>query len=115
MPYQAQILQLLIENARDYAIVMLDAEGCIILWNTGAENVLGWQEFEIVGQTAASFSRPKTVWQAILNRSYVPLVSKDVPRMSVGTSAKMARASGAAASSIPSGRRTTARLPENLP
>ena len=59
MPYQAKTLQLLIENARDYAIVMLDTEGRIALWNTGAENVLGWQEAEIVGQPAAIFFTPE--------------------------------------------------------
>ncbi len=59
MPYQAKTLQLLIENARDYAIVMMDTEGRIVLWNTGAENVLGWQEAEIVGQNAAVFFTPE--------------------------------------------------------
>ena len=59
MPYQAKTLQLLIENARDYAIVMMDTEGRIVLWNTGAENVLGWQEAEIVGQPAAVFFTPE--------------------------------------------------------
>ncbi len=59
MPYQDRMLQLLIENATDFAIVMMDTQGSIVLWNTGAENVMGWQEAEIVGQPAAIFFTPE--------------------------------------------------------
>lgn len=59
MPYQAKMLQLLIENARDFAIVMMDTQECIVLWNTGAENMLGWQGTDIIGQPAALFFTPE--------------------------------------------------------
>ena len=41
MPHQSRMLQLLIENARDYAILMLDVEGLVTLWNKGAETLPG--------------------------------------------------------------------------
>ncbi|HEX8341416.1 MAG TPA: PAS domain S-box protein [Tepidisphaeraceae bacterium] len=45
--------RLLIENARDYAIFMIDAPGRVMTWNTGAERIFGYNESEIVGQDAA--------------------------------------------------------------
>ncbi len=45
--------RLFIEQARDYAIIMLDTSGRISSWNTGAERILGYSETEIVGQPGA--------------------------------------------------------------
>ncbi len=59
MLYQPKMMELLVENARDFALVMLDTQGHIVSWNTGAENVLGWNEAEIVGQPAAMFFTPE--------------------------------------------------------
>jgi PAS domain S-box-containing protein len=42
--------RLAVESARDYAIFTLDLSGRITGWNTGAENLLGWDEAEAVGQ-----------------------------------------------------------------
>jgi two-component system sensor kinase FixL len=46
----AKELELLIDNAADYAIFLLDEQGTIILWNQGAERIFGWSEDEIVGK-----------------------------------------------------------------
>lgn len=46
----AKELDLLIDNAADYAIFMLDEQGSITLWNKGAERIFGWTEEEIIGQ-----------------------------------------------------------------
>lgn len=43
--------RLLIENARDYAIVGISIEGIILSWNSGAENIFGYSEKEIIGQS----------------------------------------------------------------
>jgi two-component system CheB/CheR fusion protein len=43
-------LRLLIESARDYAIFLLDIQGRITTWNTGAERLLGWSEGEALGR-----------------------------------------------------------------
>jgi len=41
-------LRLMIENARDYAIFMLDAGGCVASWNEGAERLTGFAEAEVL-------------------------------------------------------------------
>ena len=45
-----QALRLLFDNAREYAIFLMDPDGQITDWNEGAERVLGWTEAEAVGQ-----------------------------------------------------------------
>ncbi len=42
--------RLLVEGAKDYAMILMDAEGRITGWNTGAERILGWTEEEALGQ-----------------------------------------------------------------
>ena len=43
-------LRLLIESSRDYTVIMLDPQGRIIPWNTGAEQLEGYPKKEIYGQ-----------------------------------------------------------------
>ena len=52
-------LRLLVEGARDYTMVMLDARGRIVRWNTGAERILGWPEAEVLGQDIAFIYTPE--------------------------------------------------------
>ncbi|HET6345631.1 MAG TPA: PAS domain S-box protein, partial [Myxococcota bacterium] len=42
-------LRLLVESVRDYAIYMLDPDGFITTWNTGAEAVKGYTSDEAIG------------------------------------------------------------------
>lgn len=42
-----------IEDIRDYAIFMTDANGIVTNWNVGAQHILGYTEEEIVGKDAA--------------------------------------------------------------
>lgn len=51
----AEELSLLIDGARAYAIYMLDADGHVTIWNSGAERLLGWSEGEIVGRHFSLF------------------------------------------------------------
>ncbi|MGH7505676.1 MAG: PAS domain S-box protein, partial [Longimicrobiales bacterium] len=46
--------RLLSEGVRDYAIIMLDAGGCIVSWNSGAERLTGFRMDEAI---RAHFSR----------------------------------------------------------
>ncbi|MFC3078591.1 PAS domain S-box protein [Phenylobacterium terrae] len=46
--------QLLVDSVTEYAIYMLDAEGRVASWNTGAARIKGYSADEIIGQ---SFSR----------------------------------------------------------
>jgi PAS domain S-box-containing protein len=42
--------RLLVESAKEYAILMLDIEGRIISWNSGAERIFGYKEAEIINR-----------------------------------------------------------------
>jgi len=46
-------LRLIIEGARDFAMILFDAAGRIASWNIGAERVLGHNEAQAVGQPGA--------------------------------------------------------------
>ena len=50
-----QRLQLLIEAVTDYGIFMLDPQGHIVSWNSGAQKLNGWLREEILGQHFSVF------------------------------------------------------------
>lgn len=47
--------KLLVENVKDYAIFMLDTNGCITSWNKEAEEVKGYSAEEILGNPISAF------------------------------------------------------------
>jgi PAS domain S-box-containing protein len=47
--------RLMVESVSDYAIVMLDPEGHVVSWNTGAERIKGFHAEEIVGHHFSRF------------------------------------------------------------
>jgi PAS domain S-box-containing protein len=49
----------LLDEARDYAIFMLDPQGKVMTWNTGAERIKGYSSREIVGSTFSVFFSPE--------------------------------------------------------
>ena len=51
--------RLLVESMQDYAIFMLDPEGRVTSWNTGAERIEGFQPEEIIGAQFARFYPPE--------------------------------------------------------
>lgn len=51
--------RLLVEAVTDYAIYMLDPDGVVISWNSGAERLKGYTEREIVGRNFSQFYPPK--------------------------------------------------------
>ena len=48
-------LRLMIESVQDYAIYMLDPEGLISSWNTGAERIKGYTREEVLGRHFSLF------------------------------------------------------------
>ena len=48
-------LQLFIDAVTDYAIFMLDPQGYVISWNSGARRIKGYRAQEIVGQHFSRF------------------------------------------------------------
>jgi PAS domain S-box-containing protein len=63
-------LRLLIEGVDEYAIFMLDANGIIISWNSGAERISGYSPSEILGKHYSHFYRAEDIaanrpWQEL--------------------------------------------------
>jgi PAS domain S-box-containing protein len=54
-PMEAHRIELLVEAVTDYAIYMLDPDGFITSWNTGAERIKGYTAVEIIGQHFSRF------------------------------------------------------------
>jgi len=52
-------LRLVIEGARDHAILTTDAEGVITTWSAGAEAAFGWSAAEAVGRSGSMIFTPE--------------------------------------------------------
>jgi PAS domain S-box-containing protein len=50
-----KLFQLLVEQAKDYALFVLDPEGRIMSWNTGAQRIKGYAPEEIIGRHFSTF------------------------------------------------------------
>jgi PAS domain S-box-containing protein len=53
--------RILVEGVTDYAIYMLDPDGRVTNWNTGAQRIKGYDSKEIVGQHFSRFYAPEDV------------------------------------------------------
>jgi PAS domain-containing protein len=51
--------RLLVEGARDYAIVLLDRDGRIATWNEGARRLVGYEAEEVVGGPTSVLFTPE--------------------------------------------------------
>jgi PAS domain S-box-containing protein len=54
-------LQLLVEAVVDYGIFLLDREGHVATWNSGAQKLKGWRREEILGRHFSVFYPPEAV------------------------------------------------------
>jgi PAS domain S-box-containing protein len=62
------LLRLLIDNVKDYAIILLDKEGKVLTWNAGAERLKGWKANEIIGQHFSKFYPPEDIAKGKMER-----------------------------------------------
>lgn len=53
-----ELHQRMIEEVADYAIILLDADGTILSWNKGVQNIKGYTADEIIGQNFSLFYLP---------------------------------------------------------
>jgi PAS domain S-box-containing protein len=54
-----ELLQLLVEQSRDHALILLDPEGCILDWLAGAERMFGYTPAEMVGEPIERIFTPE--------------------------------------------------------
>ncbi len=53
--------RMIVDSIEDYAIMMLDVEGCVVSWSRGAERQHGYKPEEIIGRHFARFYLPEEV------------------------------------------------------
>ncbi|MGA2987953.1 MAG: PAS domain S-box protein, partial [Terriglobia bacterium] len=51
----------LLDGVRDYAIFMLDPQGQVVSWNSGAERIKGYRPEEIIGHNFSCFFLPEDI------------------------------------------------------
>ena len=56
-----EIFRMLVGQAKDYAIFMLDPEGRVMSWNEGAERIKGYGPEEIIGRHFSCFYTPEDI------------------------------------------------------
>ncbi|MBI2768917.1 MAG: PAS domain S-box protein [Burkholderiales bacterium] len=61
VPLPADRFQLLVEAVQDYGIFMLDVEGNIASWNSGAQNIKQYRADEVIGRHFSMFYMPEAV------------------------------------------------------
>jgi PAS domain S-box-containing protein len=74
-----QQLRSIVEGVSDYAIYMLDKDGCVVTWNPGAERIKGYKTDEVLGLDFSRFftdedverGRPTELLQLALERGRV--------------------------------------------
>jgi len=61
LQHQGEILRLMIDSIKDYAIIRLDTEGKIASWNPGAQRIKGYEENQVLGKHFSLFYTPEDV------------------------------------------------------
>ncbi|MCA9600482.1 MAG: PAS domain-containing sensor histidine kinase [Polyangiales bacterium] len=56
-----ELVRLLVNNVQDYAMFVLDTEGCVATWNLGAERIKGYRADEVIGSSFERFFNPEDV------------------------------------------------------
>jgi PAS domain S-box-containing protein len=64
-----QSYQLLLKGVRDYAIYMVDPEGRVRSWNSGAANIKGYRADEIIGRHFRQFYTPEAIAEGAPERA----------------------------------------------
>src|SRR5947199_4201311 len=57
----AEQFHILVDSVQEYAIYMLDPNGNVVTWNTGAKKIKGYLAEEIIGKNFACFYTPEDV------------------------------------------------------
>ncbi|MFZ6052491.1 PAS domain S-box protein [Halocola ammonii] len=58
----------MVDEVKDYAIIMLDVEGRVVNWNKGAEDIKGYTEKEIIGENFKKFYTREDIEHGLPNK-----------------------------------------------
>lgn len=64
-----EYFRLLVESVKDYALFMLDPNGCVASWNIGAERIKGYRLEEILGRHFSCFYPPEAQLAGVPSRA----------------------------------------------
>lgn len=56
-----ELFRFMVESVKDFAILATDTAGRVVSWNTGAQDIFGYTEAEIVGQSTAIIFTPEDI------------------------------------------------------
>lgn len=59
LPPPDELATLLMNNMRDFTLILLDADGAVAGWNPGAQQLLGYHADEVLGRPIALFFTPE--------------------------------------------------------
>ena len=60
-PDSPELLRLLVEQVKDYAIFVIDPEGHVLTWNEGARRIKGYEARDIIGKHFSKFYPPSDI------------------------------------------------------
>ena len=86
--------RLLVEGTKDHAIFMVDPDGRVLSWNSGAQAIKGYTESEIIGRHMSCFYVPEDVEQGKPERLLQAAAERGVVRTRAGGCAKTVPDSG---------------------
>jgi PAS domain S-box-containing protein len=66
--HDAERYRLLIQHIDDFAIFLLDDEGCVVTWNIGAERLFGYTPGEIIGQPITCFYTAEDITAGVVDQ-----------------------------------------------
>jgi PAS domain S-box-containing protein len=69
VPGSDQLFRVLVEGVTDYAIFLLDSDGRVTTWNTGAERIKGYRADEIIGSHFSRFYTPEDLAAGVPERA----------------------------------------------
>ena len=64
-----QRFRLLVDAIKDYAIYLLDPQGRVSSWNTGAQQLKGYEADEIIGRSFSTFYTPEDIESGLPDRA----------------------------------------------
>ena len=97
--HAAEEFKILVDGVRDYAIFMLDGNGRVTTWNSGAERLKGYKRMKSSARTSLSSIPKKHGRPAIRSSCWKQPCVKDDMKKRTGESARMVHGSGRASSS----------------